>query len=240
MVKERERKTGFSLYSGGKGRFLSAKRLVIALSLFSLLSPTYPVAAKSILLDDYQKGLSKQWEEKSFKGHTRYEVTQEGGEWFVQATSKASASGLYYKMSYDLKEYPFLAWRWKVKNIISKGDARKKEGDDYPARVYVVFSSFFFWNTRAINYIWANKLPVGQAVPNAFTSNAMMIALQSGSDRAGEWVEEERNVLEDYRKLFGEDPPKVGAIAIMTDTDNTGEEATAWYGPIRLISEAEK
>ncbi len=236
MIK-RERKRGFSLFSWARRRFLYAKGLVIALSLFSLLSLPYPVAAKSILLNDYRKGLSKQWEEKSFKGHTRYEVTQEGGEWFVQATSKASASGLYYRVTYDPKEYPFLAWRWKVKNILSKGDARKKDGDDYPARVYVVFSSFFFWNTKAINYIWANRLPAGQAVPNAFTSNAMMIALQSGPGRAGEWVEEKRNVLEDYRKLFGEDPPKVSAVAIMTDTDNTGEEATAWYGPIRILAE---
>ena len=45
----------------------------------------------------------------------------------------------------------------------------------------------------------------------------------------------EKHLVEDYRRAFGEDPPKVGAVAIMTDTDNTGEEAVAWYGAIRFL-----
>jgi regulator of sigma D len=63
-----------------------------------------------------------------------------------------------------------------------------------------------------------------------------MIAVRSGSAQLGQWLDEKRNLLEDYWKCFGEDPPKAGAVAIMTDTDNTGEHAVAWYGPIRLIS----
>jgi hypothetical protein len=61
-----------------------------------------------------------------------------------------------------------------------------------------------------------------------------MIAVQSGPSLVGQWLEEKRNLLEDYRKCFGEEPPTAGAVAIMTDTDNTGEQAVAWYGPIRL------
>jgi hypothetical protein len=196
-----------------------------------------PLMAADILINDYRKGLSPAWEEKSFKGNTRYEVVQEDGEWCIKATSHGSASGLYYRISYSPKEYPFLTWRWKVGNVLLKGDELKKEGDDYAARVYVVFPSSLFWRTKAINYIWANKLAVGQAVPNPFSSNAMMVAVQSGPAHVGEWMEERRNVLEDFRKFFGEDPPKVGAVAIMTDTDNTGEDATAWYGPIRISSD---
>ena len=193
--------------------------------------------AADIVINDYKNGLSSAWEEKSFKGNTRYEITQEDGERCIKATSYGAASGLYYRISYDPKEYPFLTWRWKVGNILLKGDELKKEGDDYAARVYVVFPSALFWRTKAINYIWANKLPAGQAVPNPFTSNAMMVAVESGPAHVGEWREERRNVLEDYRKFFSEDPPKVGAVAIMTDTDNTGEKAVAWYGPIRILSE---
>ena len=206
--------------------------------LFLLLLPqiTPPALASDILLDDYQQGISKNWKEKSFKGSTRYEVVQEDGQRCIKATSAASASALYYEIEFDPREYPFLAWRWKVNNILAKGDELKKEGDDYSARVYVVFPSALFWRTKAINYIWANKLTAGQAVPNPFTSNACMIAVQSGPSLMGQWMEEKRNLLEDYRKCFGEDPPKAGAVAIMTDTDNTGEKAVAWYGPIRLIS----
>ncbi len=210
---------------------LSAFPILLALS----FPPT--LMAAEMLMNDYRKGLSSGWEEKSFKGSTRYEITQEDGQPCIQATSQATASALYYRIEYDPKEYPILAWRWKVKNVIEKGNAFKKEGDDYAARVYVVFPSALFWRTRAINYLWANKLPLGQATPNPFTANAMMVAVQSGPAHVGQWKHERRNVLEDYRKFFGEDPSKVGAVAIMTDTDNTGEAAVAWYGPIRILSD---
>ena len=163
-------------------------------------------------------------------------MIEEGNEWFVKATSRASASALYYEINFDPRDYPILTWRWKVDRVLTKGDALKKEGDDYAARVYVVFPSFLFWRTRAINYIWANKLPRGQIVPNAFTSNAMMIAVRGGSGEVGRWGEEKRNIVKDYQRCFGQDPPSVGAVAIMTDTDNTEEEAMGWYGPIRVFS----
>jgi hypothetical protein len=101
--------------------------------------------------------------------------------------------------------------------------------------VYVVFPSTFFWRTRAVNYIWANRLPRGAFLPNTFTGNAVMVAVESGDGNAGRWIDEERNLAEDYRRAFGEDPPRIGAVAIMTDTDNTGEEAVAWYGAIRFL-----
>jgi hypothetical protein len=212
--------------------------LFVLLLFFLPILSYYPALASDILLDDYQEGIRRNWKEKSFKGSTQYEVVQEDGRRCIKATSNASASALYYEIEFDPREYPFLAWRWKVNNILAKGDELKKEGDDYAARVYVVFPSVLFWRTKAVNYIWANKLPAGQAVPNPFTSNACMIAVQSGPSLVGQWLEEKRNLLEDYRKCFGEDPPKAGAVAIMTDTDNTEEQAVAWYGPIRLISKA--
>jgi hypothetical protein len=204
-----------------------SRTLFYVLSLLLLLLITPPALASDLLLDDYLQGISKNWKEKSFKGLTRYEVVQEDGQRCIRATSDASASALYYELDFDPGEYPFLAWRWKVNNIVAKGDELKKEGDDYAARVYVVFPAALFWRTKAINYIWANKLAAGQAVPNPFTSNACMIAVQSGQTHLGQWLEEKRNLLEDYRKCFGEETPKAGAVAIMTDTDNTGEKAIA-------------
>ena len=163
-------------------------------------------------------------------------MTKKDDRWCIKAESNDSASGLYYEIDYDPGEYPIITWSWKIDHIISKGNAKTKQGDDYAARVYVVFHSFLFWKTRAINYIWANKLPRGEFIPNSYTSNSIMIAVQSGPENAGRWILERRNVVEDYKAAFGEDPPKIEAIAIMTDTDNTGEKAEAWYGPIRILS----
>jgi hypothetical protein len=188
-----------------------------------------------VLIDDFEDGLRPEWEVKEFKGRTVYVVAHDDdGSHVVKAESRDAASGLIYKMEYSLRDYPVLAWRWKVTNILDKGDETKKEGDDYPARVYVVFPHWFFPKTKSINYIWANKLPKGQHVPNPFTGNAVMVAVQSGRENVGRWISERRNVYEDYRRLFGEEPPMVGAIAIMTDTDNTGGSATAWYDDIRI------
>jgi len=192
-------------------------------------------AERSVVIDDFEDDLRPEWEVKEFKGRTVYLVAHDDdGSHVLKAESRDAASGLIFKMKYSLRDYPILAWRWKVTNILDKGDETKKEGDDYPARVYVVFPHWFFPKTKSINYIWANKLPKGQHVPNPFTGNAVMVAVQSGRGNVGRWISERRNVYEDYRRLFGEEPPMVGAIAIMTDTDNTGGSATAWYDDIRI------
>jgi len=176
----------------------------------------------------------KGWESKSFKGTTEYKIVQEDGRTVLKAHAKGAASGLTKKLKFSPQTYRYLKWNWKISGTISQGNEKTKQGDDYAARVYVVFPGRFFWQMRALNYIWANKLPKGEFVPNAFTSNAMLLAVESGPSKAGQWVTEQRDILADFRKVFGEDPPEAGAIAIMTDTDNTGAEATAWYGDITL------
>ncbi|HIJ78045.1 MAG: DUF3047 domain-containing protein [Desulfobulbaceae bacterium] len=191
------------------------------------------------ILDDYRAGIAPGWQPKIFSGQTHYRAEKNEERAWIQATSTAAASGLFYKIDYAPQLRPILKWSWKIDHILKTGDARTKAGDDYPARIYVVFPSVFFWKTKALNYIWANRLPVGRALPNAYTANAMMIAVESGPAKTGQWVTEERNIYEDYKLYFGEEPGNVGAIAIMTDTDNTGENASAGYGPIIIGAAAE-
>ena len=211
--------------------------LIICFSITLCFSSFLFSQGRRIIIDDYMSGLSNKWQSKIFEGETVYTVTDEAGVRCIQAVSSSSASALIYKIKYDLDEYPILSWKWKIDHVLEKGNAYIKEGDDYAARVYVIFPSIIFWKTKAINYIWASKLPREEAVPNPFTGNAIMIALQSGNEKAGKWITEERNIFEDYKKQFGKEPPRAGAIAIMTDTDNTKESATAWYGPIKILKE---
>lgn len=206
--------------------------LLVSLALFSQSS----AGPGEIVLDDYRAGLSPRWEKKIFSGETLYTVVRDGDQDCIKAVSAGTASGLVYTIDYSLEEYPFLSWKWKVEHVLQHGDERSKKTDDYAARVYVVFPSLFFWKTRALNYIWANKIPQGSTIPNSYTANAIMIAVQSGSEKTGRWLTETRNVSEDYRQAFGQEPPRAGAIAIMTDTDNTGEQATAYYGPVRIFA----
>lgn len=177
------------------------------------------------------------WTPKAFKGHTQYSLKREEGKFVLKAFSRISASSLYKMVKVDPAEYPVLRWSWKIDHTLKREDATRKNGDDFAARVYVVFPGKFFWTTRAIVYVWSGKLPKGSSLKNSYNSNAVMIAAESGEGQVGKWVYEERNYYRDYRRLFGEEPPRLGAVAVMTDTDDTRDEATAWYGDIFLARE---
>lgn len=215
------------------GKILTfAMPLLLVLLIFFILPAG--AAEEGLLIDDFENGLSEGWSVKSFEGETRYEVVRDGANHVLKAESRASASGLIYEIEFDPAQFPVLSWRWKINDIIAAGDERTKQGDDYAARVYVIFPHWFFPKTRTLNYIWANHLAAGEMLPNAYTANAMMLAVASGPENVGKWVEARRNIVEDFRRAFGEDPPAAGAIAVMTDTDGTGATATAWYDEIRL------
>ena len=184
--------------------------------------------------------------------HTQYDLVKDEDQVVVKAVSYHSSSGLTRKITIDPKKYPVVQWRWKVQNILKKGDVTEKSGDDYPARLYITFAYDskkvgFFEKAKyetakliygqyppigAINYIWESKSPIGKIVPNPYTDRVQMIVIESGKSRLNEWITEERNVYDDFVKAFGQNPPKISGVAIMTDTDNTKESATAYFGDI--------
>jgi Protein of unknown function (DUF3047) len=185
---------------------------------------------------------------------TTYELVKDGAQVVVKAMSDSSASGLTKVVRIDPKEFPIVRWRWKVENLLQKSDATRKDGDDYPARLYITFEydpdkvSFrkklkykagqvLFGDIPigAINYVWETKAPVGAIIDNAYTDFVKMVVAESGPDKLGAWIEESRNIYEDYKKAFGEEPPLINGVAIMTDTDNTKERATAYYGDILFL-----
>jgi hypothetical protein len=195
------------------------------------------VCADEIFVSNFATEGLAGWESKSFKGTTDYRLVKEEGRAVVKASSNNSASGLIRKIRFMPSKYRYLRWNWNISHTIAGGDERTKAGDDYAARVYIVFPGRFFWQMKAINYIWANKLAKGSSIPSAYASESRMVAVESGNGKAGQWISEERDVLADYRALFGTDPPEAEAIAIMTDTDDTGGSADAWYGDIVLSTE---
>lgn len=177
------------------------------------------------------------WEMKEFSGRTRYTPVTFNGERVIKAVSDSSASGLYREKTIDLGHTPVLHWRWRVETVFEGVDETAKTGDDYPARVYVVATHpVFFWKTRALTYVWSSGQPRGSSWPNAFTENVRMIAVQSGSQGLGMWQQEARDVREDFKRYFNADVRYVDAIAIMSDTDNFGGRAVAYYGNIQFAA----
>lgn len=173
------------------------------------------------------------WEAKSFKGETKYSLSDDKGARVLKADSLGSASGMFREIKVNLTQTPILNWSWKTEQVFKNIDEQTKKGDDYPVRIYVIFSGgLFFWNTRAINYVWSSNQPVGSTWENAYTDSARMIAVESGKKKVGQWVSEKRNILADFRIQFGENVEFADAVAVMTDTDNSGLKATGWYGDI--------
>ena len=185
---------------------------------------------------------------------SRYDLVSDGGTTVVRARADAAASGLVRRFDLDATRFPVMSWRWKAENVLAGGDIRRKGGDDYPARIYVTFdydpSDLSFGDrlkyralralgyddvpVRALSYVWANRAGETRIVPNAFTDWVQMVPVESGPAHLGQWRSERRNIVSDYRAAFGEEPPPISGIAIMTDADNTKGQATAYFGDIRL------
>lgn len=173
------------------------------------------------------------WEAVNFNNETHYDVFKTERGRVIRAVSRDSASGMLKKTRIDLSKTPYLNWSWTIEKSLKNLDEKTRAGDDYAARVYVVIKDgLFFWQTKALIYTWTGSQPVGELWPNAFTSNSQMLSVENGDTNAGKWVSEKHNVFEDLKRAFGKDMSHIDGVAIMTDTDNSDGQATAYYGEI--------
>ena len=189
--------------------------------------------------------------------HTDYRIVMVYGQNALQASADASASYLRFDTVYSLRDYPLLRWSWLVESVYENGDGTRKSGDDFPLRVYVIFEyepEQAKWSERllysaarlvygeypphsALSYVWESRGAVGRVIINPYSDKARQIVLRSGPASPGEWQEEAVNVLEDYRRVFGSEPPERATLAIMSDADNTGEATVAYIRFIQITAE---
>jgi hypothetical protein len=173
------------------------------------------------------------WENKSFEGETQYSIKGEEQKFYLQAESKQSASALYKKIKVNVNETPYLNWSWRVNQALPKLNEKAKIGDDYAARIYVVFKTGFTpLSAKALNYVWSSNDAPDTHWPNAYSEKAIMIPLRSSKDEAGSWQHEKINIKEDLIRYFDKVPKYINGVAIMTDTDNSNGTSSASYGDI--------
>ena len=180
------------------------------------------------------------WEAQRFKGQTRYDLEQSENGSVLHAQCSQSASGLFRREKIDLIRTPVIEWSWRVDKVFEPPrDERLKSNDDYAARIYlVVDGGILAWRTRAVNYVWASEMPSGADWPNAYASQARMVAVRSGApDSPGVWRHERRDVRADFMRFHGIDAESIDAVAIMTDCDDRATTAEAWYGTIRFVAD---
>lgn len=227
---------------------------ILILSLIGF-SVGYPESEKTLFKEDFNT--LDNWNPLYFpkiKRHSSYRIVSTGIEKYLQAASNASASALVYKKQFNVYEFPRVRWRWKIENVYRNGNARTKAGDDYPIRVYIIFKydpqkAGFFEKLKynsaklvygeypphsALNYIWASKEYKERLITSAYTEKAKLIILEQGVSKVDKWQTEEANIITDYHWAFGEEPPAIASIAIMNDSDNTGEKSISYVDYIEI------
>lgn len=193
------------------------------------------------------------WHEVTFPGKQETTFSYRAKQDAVCAEARSSASGFARKLSQENKSIESISWEWKIKSPVKGGNARKKSGDDYAARVYLNFKnsdSLSYWEslkinafeaiydqtipTRSLNFIWGNQTERGTVLPSPFTERASLIVMRNSSDTHGEWLHEKVSVPSRYEETFNDSYRPPHSVAIMTDSDNTGTVAEGCYRSLRI------
>ena len=213
------------------------------LSLLLLVTLASVVSAQGAryLVEDWSKapvghkGVPPGWKSQNW-GSPKYdfEVVNDGSNRVLRMLSEGDSSTINKEIKVDCKDFQILQWSWKVVTLPRGGDARKKASDDQAAQVYVTFPRFpAAVRSRVIGYIWDSTAPAGMTIKSQKTGLVTYIVMRSGETDLGKWLTESRNVCEDYKKIYGEDPEeKMEAVSLGIDSDDTKSKAEAFIGEI--------
>lgn len=191
------------------------------------------------------------WEPLNFpkiKKHSIYGIISDKGKRVLQCETNGSASGLVYKERFNIYHYKKLKWKWKISNIYNNVDPLKKSGDDYPVRIYIIFkynpekATLYekavynaaklvygeFPPQSSLNYVWSSKVIPDRIITSPFTERVKLILMEKGNEKVNRWITEGADIFEDYKKAFGTNPPETASLAIMSDSDNSGQSAMAF------------
>jgi hypothetical protein len=230
--------------------------VLIILLIAVLTGITILRAEQKVLFRENFDSLAR-WKPLTFpkiKTHSTYTLVPDGGKSVLKTESHASASAIVYFRTFNIYVNPCLHWRWKVTELSNRGNPKEKSGDDYPLRVYVMFQynpasaplgERLTYNAAkliygkyppqsTLSYVWTGTSISEKVITSPYTEKARMVILERGTRHIGQWVEESVNVLDDYRRIFGKDPPATAGLAIMSDTDNTGTSAVAYLDFIEV------
>lgn len=215
----------------------TALRLALLLAGVSIATPaSAQIASERVLFEDFSAGLDR-WEETRLDRRlTEYRIVTLDGDSVLESVSADASAALLLPLPSGPVAPGRLRWRWRVLSSLTQNTREtERKGDDYAARVFVLFGDGkLAKGTRTLAYAWAGRQPVGSAYPNPYISDVSTVVLQSGNDRAEEWVVEDRDLKADYERAFGEPATDVAAIAILVDTDDTDGTAMAWFDDLEL------
>jgi len=207
------------------------------------------------------KSIPKGWEHIGYFGKAKNDISliREGKRTIVHMKSLNSISALITSPDVNIEEHPVIAWRWKVDRAVGMAREHQRDRNDCAARIRVIFGKdkendplnlpvvkkvfkrvgFKMPKMEPpgikIDYVWGNYANKGAVIDYPGARNHKIVMVEKGNERAGRWIWEKRNLLEDFRKFFGSEPPGILAIAVLTDTDQTNEGVEARYSSVMLM-----
>jgi hypothetical protein len=207
-----------------------------------LLVAATVLAADVFVVEDWSttsvghQGVPSGWRKQDW-GSPKYDFTveEQDGQRVVHLKSARDSSNISkdIREKVRLAETPVLEWTWKVVSLPKGADCRQSATDDEAAQIYVVWPSFpQAVRSRIIGYIWDTTAPVGTIVKSQKTGTVTYVVVRSGPAELGKWITEHRNVLEDYRRIFGEEPHDPGAVSFGIDSDDVKGTAESYMGRI--------
>jgi hypothetical protein len=215
---------------------------LIAVSALLLVLAAVAGAADQVVIEDWTRyvpgtrGIPGDWKGQNW-GSPAYDFTivDDAGRRALQLKSRDEGSTISrdIKGKVNLKETPILEWSWRAVVLPTGGDSRRKATDDQAAQLFVVWPRFpEAVRSRIIGYVWDTTAPVGTVAKSEKTGTVTYIVVESGPERLGKWISERRNVVEDFKRIYGEEPDNPGAISISIDSNDTHATAESYMGPI--------
>ena len=196
---------------------------------------------QTLMVEDWSKiavgtnGIPPGWQKQSW-GSPKYDfkIEAEGAGRVLHMKSQQEGSTISKEIKFDIRQYPVLQWRWKAVVLPKGGDSRKKATDDQACQVYVTFPRFPTQvRSRTIGYVWDTTAPAGIVAPSEKSGTVTYVIMRSGEADLGKWMTESHNVLDDYKKIYGEDPgEQVGAVSVAIDSNDTNSSSECFVGEL--------
>lgn len=162
-----------------------------------------------------------------------FSVGEDEGWRAIRLRSHDDHSTIAKELQVDLAATPVLEWSWKIVELPAGADVRRRATSDLTGYVLLVWPRFpEMLRARVIAYAWGASEPAGSVLRSQKVGTVTFVILHSGAEGLGRWVTERRNVVEDYRKIYGERPENPKVLALSIDTNDTHSRAEALIGSI--------
>jgi hypothetical protein len=218
---------------------VAMKAIFLAVLIWLVGGGAISTGEEVIILHKHKTEALAEWDKPVLFGKGQWGVVDDSGEQAIKLRTESSSFALEKSITVDLKQTPYLEWEWKGTVLPTGGNFESPAADDQAAQLLVVFPKTLFERRKVISYIWDPTAPKGTIAAGAGPPylNVKAIVVESGYGQINKWLIEKRNVVEDFRAVFGVTPERAVAIRMQINSQHTKSDAEVFWKTIRFTSE---